>query len=158
MRRRIVAVIGASAPGERERVLAERVGALAGARGWTLISGGLGGVMEAASRGARENGGLVVGILPQAEPNACNAWVDIAIATGLADARNAVIANSADVFIAIGGSFGTLSEIAYALKRNKKVIALSSWSLDESRMCGEPFVVVDSPESAIEAAAAELEA
>jgi len=156
MRRKIVAVIGASAPREEERALAATVGRLIGERGLTMISGGLGGVMEAASHGAQQNGGLVLGILPQAEPDACNDYVDIAIATGLADARNAVIANTADVFIAIGGSFGTLSEIAYALKRNKKVIALSTWDLDTSRMSGEPFVVVDSPEAAVDAAAAEL--
>jgi uncharacterized protein (TIGR00725 family) len=132
------------------------VGELLGERGLALVSGGLGGVMEAASRGARERGALVIGILPQDDPDACNDWVDVSIATGLADARNVLIANTADVFIAIGGSFGTLSEIAFALKRRKKVIALSTWSLDTSRMQGEPFVLVDTPEAAVEAAAAEL--
>ncbi len=156
MRRRVVAVIGAAAPADEERALALAVGRAIAARGWVLVSGGLGGVMEAASRGAAEAGGLVVGIVPQADPSACNPYVALAIATGMGDARNAVITNTADGFVAVGGSFGTLSEIAYALKRRKPVVGLSTWRLDQSRLRGEPWLEVDSPERAVRALAEAL--
>jgi uncharacterized protein (TIGR00725 family) len=87
-------------------------------------------VMEAASRGAREAGALVVGILPDASPSSANAHVDVAIATGMGDARNAIIANTADAFVAVGGALGTLTEIAFALKRGKRVVSLGSWEID----------------------------
>lgn len=93
-----------------------------------VVTGGLGGVMEAASRGAKEKGGLTVGILPGTEPTEANPYVDIPIATGLSEARNFVIACAAEVLIAIGGEFGTLSEIAFALKMGKPVISLDSWN------------------------------
>jgi uncharacterized protein (TIGR00725 family) len=106
--------------------------------------------MEEASRGAREAGGTVIGIVPLADPEACNLHVDFSIATGLGDARNVVIANTADIFVAVGGSFGTLSEIAIALKRGKTVVGLSTWKMDPSRLRDAAWTEATSPEEAIE--------
>jgi uncharacterized protein (TIGR00725 family) len=96
-----------------------------------LVCGGLGGVMEAACRGARSKGGLTVGLLPSDDRGTANGWVQVAIATGLGEARNALIVRSADVVIAIGGGWGTLSEIAFARKAGKPVVGVGSWELGE---------------------------
>ncbi|TAH34292.1 MAG: TIGR00725 family protein [Planctomycetota bacterium] len=130
MGKRLIAVLGA---GECENGVAEKateVGRLLADAGCVLITGGLGGVMEAASKGAAKAGGSVIGILPGAAGTDGNAFVGIPIATGMGDARNAVIANTAEAFIALGGAYGTLSEIALALKRGKKVVSLDSWAVD----------------------------
>lgn len=124
---RVVAVIGAAEPDESARAAAFLVGRLLARAGCVLVTGGLSGVMAAASEGARSEGGLVVGILPGHDPSTANPHVDVRIATGMGDARNAIICNTADAFIAVGGSFGTLSEIAFALKRNKPVVSLNSF-------------------------------
>lgn len=129
MRRKLVAMIGASQPTAEEARWAEEVGREIARRGWGLVTGGLGGCMEAASRGAADAGGLVVGILPGADPDEANAHVEIAVATGMGDARNAVIADTAEAFVAIGKGLGTLSEIAFALKRGKRVVGLGTWEL-----------------------------
>lgn len=126
----VVAVIGA---GTCDALLAERaheVGRRLAERGCIVLTGGLGGVMEAASRGAAEAGGLVVGLLPTPDPSDANAHVALAIATGVGEARNAILANTADALIAVGGGYGTLSEIAFALKRGKRVVSLGSWDVD----------------------------
>ncbi len=130
MRRKIVAVIGASEPSKQERELAYSVGNLIAKKKLVLLNGGLGGVMAESARGAKEAGGTVIGILPVANPDEANKHIDYAIATGIGDARNAVIANTADCFIAIGKSLGTLSEIAFALKRGKYVIGLETWQVE----------------------------
>jgi len=127
MARRIIAVIGTGADEPQCRERARAVGRLLAERGCVVATGGLGGVMEAAARGAREAGGLVLGILPGASPADANPYVDLAVATGLGDARNAILCNTAEAFVAVGGSYGTLSEIAFALKRGKRVAALGSW-------------------------------
>ena len=155
-RRKIVAVIGASEPSTQEAKNALEVGRLLGAAGLTVVSGGLGGVMEAVSRGVAEAGGTVIGIVQDPEPDSCNPYVEISIATGMDDGRNVVIANTADVFIAIGGSLGTLSEIAYALKRRKPVIGLGTWELDASRLRGEPWLRAETPEEAVRIAVQRL--
>ena len=122
-----VAVVGAGGAIDEETAkLATRVGELIAERGCILFTGGRGGVMKAASRGARRAGGRVVGILPGADAAEANQYVEIAIATGLGEARNAVIATAADAMIAVGGEFGTLSEIAFALKLGKRVVVLAS--------------------------------
>jgi uncharacterized protein (TIGR00725 family) len=105
---------------------AEKVGCLLADRGFVLITGGRTGVMEAASAGASHAGGCVVGILPGTSPREANQHVEIAIATGLGEARNAIIATAAQAIIAVGGEFGTLSEIALALKLGKPVVAIHS--------------------------------
>lgn len=127
---RVVAVIGASRPSPQDIHNAEAVGRLLAERGAVVVTGGLGGVMEAASRGAAAAGGTVVGILPGADAADANAHVGVAIATGLGDARNAVIANTAEAFVAIGRGLGTLSEIAFALKRGKPVVGLETWEVE----------------------------
>lgn len=126
-RKRMIAVIGAGGTITAEvRALAERVGELLAGRACAVVTGGLGGVMEAASAGARRGGGTVVGILPGASAAAANPHVEVAVATGLGEARNAVIATAADALIAVGGEYGTLSEIALALKLGKRVVTLAS--------------------------------
>ncbi len=132
--------------------LAEEVGRLVASSGYTLVCGGLTGVMEAACRGAKQAGGQTVGILPGTDRTEANAYVDVAIPTGLGQLRNAVIVLTADVLIAIGGGFGTLSEIGHALRYGKTVIGLRTWEIAKA---GEraPIVVVESPQQALAAVA-----
>jgi uncharacterized protein (TIGR00725 family) len=129
---RIIAVIGAGLCDGATGQVAYEVGQRLAESSCAVVTGGLGGVMEAASRGAADMGGLVIGILPSASPRESNPYVGVAIATGMGDARNAVIANTADAFIAVGGSYGTLSEIAFALKRGKRVVSLGSFEFDKA--------------------------
>jgi uncharacterized protein (TIGR00725 family) len=124
-----VAVIGGSRPGRAALDQAFEVGRLLAARGAILVCGGLGGVMEAAARGAREGGGLAIGILPGAGPADANPSIDIPIATGLGYTRNSLVVMNADAVIAIDGEYGTLSEIAYGLIYGKKVIGLGTWDV-----------------------------
>jgi uncharacterized protein (TIGR00725 family) len=125
----LVAVIGAADCTPLEAEAAEQVGRVLAEGGATLLCGGRGGVMEAACRGAKEAGGLTLGILPTDDPAAANPYVDIAIATGLGEARNAVVATTARAVVAVGGRFGTLSEIAFALKRGIPVVGVNTWRL-----------------------------
>ncbi len=122
----IIGVIGSSAPGEAGISLAYEVGRLLAAAGAVLVTGGLGGVMEAASRGSSEAGGLVLGILPGDNPDAANPYVDIAIPSGMGHARNVLVAQTAQVLIAVEGALGTLSEIAIGLKTGRAVFLLGS--------------------------------
>lgn len=108
---------------------AEEVGRLLAKRDAILICGGLGGVMEAVSRGMRSEGGLTVGILPQDRRDNANAFVDVPIATGLGIGRNVIIARAADAVIAVGGEYGTLSEIAFALQMGKPVVGIRTWNV-----------------------------
>jgi uncharacterized protein (TIGR00725 family) len=126
MRRRLIAVIGAAEADEAVLSRAREVGRRLAEAGEALVTGGLGGVMAAASEGAARAGGTVLAILPGGSPDEANPWVELAVATGCGDARNAMIANSADGFVAVAGSWGTLSEIAFALKRGKPVVALDA--------------------------------
>src|SRR5919204_5153198 len=125
-----VAVVGPGEAGPGELAAAERVGVELGRGGAVVVCGGLGGVMEAACRGAKEAGGMTVGILPGLERAAANRFVDVALPTGLGEARNALVVRAADVLIAVGGAYGTLSEIALALKGGKRVIGLWSWEIE----------------------------
>src|SRR5678815_2375684 len=129
--RRHVAVVGAGAPDTRVAALAEEVGRLLARSGAVVVCGGLGGVMEAACRGAKSEGGTTVGILPGSDRNDANPWVDVAIPTGLGEARNALVVRSVDVVIAIRGEYGTLSEIALALKTGEPVVGLETWELSQ---------------------------
>ena len=126
----MIAVIGAGECDDQTLAQAREVGRLLAEAGCVVVNGGLGGVMEAASEGASAAGGTVVGVVPGADPGAANAHVSIAIATGMGDARNVVLANTAEAFVAVGGAYGTLSEIALALKRGKRVVSVGSWSVD----------------------------
>jgi uncharacterized protein (TIGR00725 family) len=125
------------------------VGRELGARGAVVVCGGLGGVMEAACRGAREAGATTVGILPGSDRSEANSFVDVAIPTGLGEARNALVVRAADALIAVGGAYGTLSEIAFALKAGKPVAGIGSWEIEGV----EP---ADSPEAAVEAVLRDL--
>lgn len=122
--RTIVAVVGGGSCSSQEAVWASAVGGLLADAAAVVVTGGLGGVMEAAARGAKTRGGLTVGILPGADPRAANRWVDVPLATGLGEARNAVIVRAAGAVIAIGGGFGTLSEIALAQRIGTPVVGL----------------------------------
>ena len=126
-----IAVCGSGGDaGERELADAETVGAAVADAGAVVVCGGLGGVMEAACRGARSRGGLTVGLLPGLDRAEANGWVQLALPTGLGEARNALIVRSCDALIAIGGGWGTLSEIALARKAGKPVVGLGTWDLE----------------------------
>jgi uncharacterized protein (TIGR00725 family) len=148
----IIAVIGNSSCSPEEAKLAESVGELLAQRGATVICGGLGGVMEAACRGAKSQGGLTVGILPGQDSSAANPWVDIPVVTGIGEARNVAVVKSARAVIAVGGSYGTLSEIAYALKSNIPVIGLNTWSLARDGQEDDSIIRVRSAEEAVDKA------
>ena len=125
-----IAVVGAGVDaGVEELAAAEEAGAAIAAAGATLVCGGLGGVMEAACRGARSRGGLTVGLLPGVDREDANGWVVLALPTGLGEARNALVVRAADAVVAIGGGWGTLSEIALALKLGIPVLGVSTWEL-----------------------------
>ncbi len=126
----LIGVIGASSCSAEIAELAEAVGREIGKRGVVLICGGLGGVMEFAAKGAKEAGGLTIGILPGTSKKEANCYIDIPIVTGLGHARNIIIAHSSDSLIAIAGEHGTLSEIAIGLKLKKTVIGLNTWDIE----------------------------
>src|ERR1700722_11624334 len=111
-----IAVVGGSEAAAPLIATAEAVGAALASGGAIVICGGLGGVMAAACRGAKSVGGLTVGILPGRDPGEANPWVDVIIATGFGEARNSLVVSSASVVIAVDGEYGTLSEIALALR------------------------------------------
>jgi uncharacterized protein (TIGR00725 family) len=150
-----IAVVGSGTASDEVRALAEEVGAEIARQGAVLITGGLGGVMEAASLGAQEEGGITVGILPGVDPREANAWVEIPISTGLGQARNVVVVTGAHAVIAIGGEYGTLSEIAHALKIGRPVVGLHTWELSkEFAQQDENIVVATSPKEAVALAVA----
>jgi uncharacterized protein (TIGR00725 family) len=127
---KFIGVIGGSEASPDVLMLAEQVGCLIAKTGSVLVCGGLGGVMEAAARGAKAEGGLTVGIVPGGDRADANDHIDVAIATNMGHARNAVIAYTCDALIAVGGHYGTLSEIGFGLALGKKVIGLKSWDID----------------------------
>jgi uncharacterized protein (TIGR00725 family) len=129
-KRKIIAVIGGAEASEKYLRIAEEVGSLIAARNAILVTGGMGGVMTAASKGAKIANGLVIGILPTADKESANPYVDIPIVTGLNQARNFIIARTCDCAIAINGKFGTLSEIAYCLMYDVPVIGIDTWQID----------------------------
>jgi uncharacterized protein (TIGR00725 family) len=129
-RKRCISVIGASSATDKEYNAAVEVGREIAKRGAVLICGGLGGVMEAAAKGASEAGGLTVGILPESDTSRMNPYIDIPIVTGIGYARNVLVAYSGDGLIAVGGKLGTLSEIAYGLMQFKPVVGIGTWGLD----------------------------
>lgn len=126
----IVAVIGGSEPDEESLRIAEQVGRLIAKKGAILITGGMGGVMLAASKGAHDANGLVIGVLPGIDKYEANEYVDIPIVTGVGEARNSIITRTCDCAIAINGSYGTLSEIAYCMIYRKPVIGINTWKID----------------------------
>jgi uncharacterized protein (TIGR00725 family) len=140
-----IGVIGGASPEPEHRQIAYEVGKLIGERGTILVCGGLGGVMEAAARGAKKAGGLTIGLLPGNSHDEANPYIDVPIATGLGYSRNSLVAMNADVLIAVDGQYGTLSEIAYGNIYGKKVIGIGTWDI-------QGVMRADTPEQAIEMA------
>ena len=122
-------VIGAATPPEEIRREAYLLGKGIAKRGWILVCGGRTGVMEEAARGAREVGGITVGILPSASVEEANPYILCPVATGMGSARNSIIITTSKILVAVGGGYGTLSEIALALKAGKTVLGLKSWEI-----------------------------
>ena len=147
-----VAVVGSGSAEREHLLLAEEVGRLLAGTGAILVCGGLRGVMEAACRGAKGAGGTTVGILPGTDRSEANEWVDIAIPTGLGEARNPLVVRAADVLIAVGGEFGTLSEIALALKTGKPVVGIDTWELSRRGMPASEIVRASTAAEAVERA------
>jgi uncharacterized protein (TIGR00725 family) len=147
-----VAVIGGSQATLAELKTAEEVGRLIARSGAILVCGGMGGVMEAACRGASNEGGLTIGILPGENYQTANEFVHIPIVTGIGYARNVAVVKSARVVIAVGGSFGTLSEIAYALQSRLPVIGLDTWQISRNGKNRDEIITADSPAEAVKKA------
>lgn len=126
---KIIGVIGGRRVTMALKDKAEEIGRIIGRNGLIMLCGGLSGVMEAAARGAKEVGGLTVGILPQESGAQANPYIDVPIATGLGIGRNIIIARTADALIAVGGEYGTLSEIAFGLQLGKTVVGVDSWEI-----------------------------
>jgi uncharacterized protein (TIGR00725 family) len=138
-----VAVVGASRATAQDLGDAQTVGRLLGERGAYVVCGGRGGVMAAASQGCSQAGGTVIGMLPGTDRSDANEWVSIAIPTGLGELRNGLIVRTADVMIAVGGSYGTLSEVALGLQAGLKVFGLHTWGIDGIAAVDTPEVAVD---------------
>jgi uncharacterized protein (TIGR00725 family) len=138
-----VAVVGPGEASASEVQAAEEVGAGLAAAGAVVVTGGLGGVMEAASRGASSRRGTTVGILPGENRDAANDWVEVAIATGLGELRNGLVVRAADAVVAIGGGHGTLSEVALALKLGRPVVGLGTWAVHDVQQVSTPAEALD---------------
>lgn len=149
-----VAVVGGGEVDPGTAAIAEQVGQELARRGAVVVCGGLGGVMEAACRGAKAEGGTTVGILPTDDRRAANQHVDVAIATGLGEARNAIVVRAADVLIAVDGEFGTLSEIALALRTGTPVVGIDTWDLSIRGQEVDAVLRFHDPVAAVEAALA----
>jgi len=148
-KKKIIAVIGGGQCSKEESKLAEAVGRELARRGAILVCGGLGGVMEAACRGASSEGGVTIGILPGDNRQAANPYVQIPIVTGVGYARNIVVVKSAQAVIAIDGSYGTLSEIGHALQSGIPVIGINTWSLSKNGQQDNSIIPAQSPAEAV---------
>lgn len=147
-----IAVIGGSECSAEEFRLAEEIGRELAKQGAILLCGGLGGVMEAACKGARTEGGITIGILPGGSRQTANRYVQIPIVTNLGEARNVIVVKSAQAVIAIGGGYGTLSEIGHALRNGIPVVGLSTWSLSRNGQPDNLIVLAQNPSEAVEKA------
>jgi uncharacterized protein (TIGR00725 family) len=141
-----VAIVGSGTAEGHLYEKAREVGRLVAERGGTVVCGGLSGVMEASARGATEAGGVAIGILPDEDRRKQNAYLTYSVATGAGQARNLAVVCSGDVVVAVGGEYGTLSEIGLARKVGRPVVVLEGWDL------GEHVSVAPSPLAAVEAA------
>ena len=147
-----IGVIGGSNPPEEIIETAKETGRLIAKAGAILVCGGLGGVMEAVSKGAKEEGGLTIGILPGQNRKDANRYIDIALATGLGYSRNILVVLNSDALIAIDGSYGTLSEISYALIYKKPLFGLGTWKLYQNQREDKRIVYCSSPQEAVQKA------
>jgi uncharacterized protein (TIGR00725 family) len=146
-----VAVVGSGSCGPEDARLAEEVGRRLAEAGALVVTGGLGGVMAAACRGARAAGGTTVGLLPGKTRAEANDWVSVALPTGLGEGRNLLVVRAADALVAVGGEYGTLSEIALALKAGRPVVGLATWEVRRhGEMEEDPGILrADDPASAV---------
>jgi uncharacterized protein (TIGR00725 family) len=159
-----IAVCTSGEASDEELLLAGAIGRLVAERGCTLVCGGLGGAMAAACRGAREAGGVTIGIIPGYDDRAANPWVEHVICTGIGQARNALVAATGQAMIAVGGGWGTLSEIALGLRLGRPVVLLGGWtsvlsSEDVRARLGDQegtIVIAETAEAAVDAAIAAL--
>ncbi len=140
---RYIAVVGPADATAEEEATAEQVGAGLARSGAIVVTGGRGGVMAAASRGAMKSGGTTVGILPGNNRSEANQWVTVSIPTGLGDLRNGLVVRAADAVVAVGGAYGTLSEIALALKAGIPVVGVGSWEIEGVRAVGSAEEAVE---------------
>ncbi len=138
-----IAVIGPSEATAEQAARAETIGRLLAERGAVVVCGGLGGVMEAVARGASTAGGLVLGILPGTHREDANEHVTLALPTGMGEMRNALIVRGVDAVIAVGGAYGTLSEIALALRTGVPVVGIGTWALDDVIVAPDEQAAVD---------------
>jgi hypothetical protein len=152
MDKKFIAVIGGSQCSKKEAQLAEEVGRELARRGAILVCGGLGGIMKAACKGASSGGGTTIGILPGDSSQTANPYVQIPIVTGLGEARNVIVVKSVQAVIAIGGSYGTLSEISHALRNSVPVIGLNTWSLARNGRQDKSIIPAQSPVEAVDKA------
>ena len=148
-KKKFIAVIGGSEPSTKEARMAEEVGRELARQGAILVCGGLGGIMEAACKGASSQGGVTIGILPGGNGKAANPYVQIPIVTNLGEARNVVVVKSAEAVIAIGGGYGTLSEIGHALRNGIPVIGLNTWSLSRKGQLDSSIIPAQNPTEAV---------
>ena len=148
-RKKLIAVIGGSDASRQDVKTAEAVGRELAKRGAILVCGGLGGVMQAACRGAAAEGGVTVGILPGESTKEANDYVSIPIATGIGYARNAAVVKSSQSVIAIGGSYGTLTEIGYALQSGIPVIGINTWSLSKNGKMNRSIITAEDAADAV---------
>jgi len=148
-KKRFIAVIGGSECSPQEAELAEEVGHELARQDVILVCGGLGGIMEAACKGASSQGGITIGILPGGNRQAANPYVQIPIVTNLGEARNVVVVKSAQAVIAIGGGYGTLSEIGHALRNGIPVIGLKTWSLSRKGQLDSSIIPAQNPTEAV---------
>jgi uncharacterized protein (TIGR00725 family) len=151
-KKKFVAVIGGGECSKKEAKLAETVGRELARQGAILVCGGLGGIMEAACKGASSEGGITIGILPGDSRQSANPYVQIPIVTSMGYARNVVVVKSAQAVIAIGGSYGTLSEISHALQSNIPVIGLNTWALSKNDQPDNSIIPVQNPTEAVDQA------
>ena len=147
--KRFIGVIGGSNCTLEEARIAEEVGRELARNGAILICGGLGGIMEAACKGASAEGGLTIGILPGGSRQTANPYVQIPIVTNLGEARNVIVVKSAEAVIAIGGGYGTLSEIGHALRNGLPVVGLNTWSLSRNDQPDTSIVPAKDPADAV---------
>jgi uncharacterized protein (TIGR00725 family) len=143
----LISVIGAAQCSRSEALFAEEAGRLMAIAGLGIVCGGRGGVMEAVCRGAWDKGGFTLGILPSTDMQSANPFLTVALPTGLREARNVLVVLAGAIVLAIGGGYGTLSEIAHALKQGKQVIGYNTWSGHNEHISDLPIHRVESPEA-----------
>ena len=149
LKKKFIAVIGSSECSPQEAKLAEEVGREIARQDAILVCGGLGGVMEAACKGAQSEGGMTIGILPGDSRQLANPYVQIPIVTGIGYARNIIVVKSAQAVIAVGGSYGTLSEVSHALQSGIPVIGLNTWSLSRNDQQDNSIILAQNPAEAV---------